>query len=440
MGLWCVALTAFGGCHDSAAGNRPMDAGVESKPDLSEKLPTPDANCPADAAGGGVCPITFCGQPKSQKVLGAGEMPELGADVICTPGYVCIPDAPTADGNALDLRCVSPLVPAAAEGMACQKGGGAMRCKSDALCIESPDFPGAPFCSALCRADADCAAGSYCLERDSDKLPNGSVVRLGYCTPKAMIKATICTREADCPPDQGCVQYGGRTRMLACIKVGGTKTMGTACAAGSECRSNECLNRKFLPTPGSRMFCTGHCGKSSDCGADQRCTRIVLNNNGTPADPFDDVVTGYCQSLFTLTMAEACTADPGCAAAGGDTCEKKYGLCYKAGTPTGAECTADEQCELGAFCRGKDPADDEGFPGGYCQTFGCAAGMTTGVDSCPGADSTCSTRSSDDPLGACYEGCRQSGDCSRFSKSYVCAPPSSTSTAPPSICLWNKGV
>jgi hypothetical protein len=415
-----------------------MDASVEVAPDLVEKLPPPDANCPEDAAGGnGTCPKNFCGQPKSVKALAMGEMAELGADVNCTPGYICIPDVPTPDGTALNLRCVQPLTSAVAQGMPCAKGASAaMRCANDALCIENPDFAGMPFCSALCRADGDCAQGSYCIEYPSAALPNGSYVALGYCTPKAKIKATTCTREGDCPADQGCVAYGARTRLLAC-KPGGKKSMGDACNTGTDCRSGECFDRDFhLPSTGSRSFCSGHCGKSSDCGADQRCTRIVLNNNNTPADPFDDVVTGYCQSLFTPTAAAACKMDADCAAAGGTTCDKTHGLCYTAGVATGAACTAAANCELDAVCL----TADDGFPGGYCQTFGCAPGVTTGVDSCPGATSTCTQRATDDPLNSCYEGCKQSGDCSRFAKSYVCKPATSAPDAGPSICLYDKGV
>jgi hypothetical protein len=184
------------------------------------------------------------------------------------------------------------------------------------------------------------------------------------------------------------------------------------------------------------MFCTGHCSKSSDCGADQRCTRIVLNNNDTPADPFDDVVTGYCQSLFAPTMAESCASDGACAGSGADKCDTKYGLCYKAGAPSGAPCATEAQCELGAICR----TQDDGFPGGYCQTFGCAAGAATGVDACPGAGSVCTQRSADDPLSACYEGCGQAGACTRGAENYVCKPPTSAAGAPGTICLYDKGV
>jgi hypothetical protein len=345
--------------------------------------------------------------------LSVGQTAELGADAICTPGYVCVPDGPTASGDALQLRCVQPFVPTTELGAACAKTGATSRCKSDALCIESADAPGQPFCSALCRADADCPTGAYCLEHKS-ALPKGSYVNLGYCTPKSKITATACTREADCPADQGCVAYGARSNLLVCKKVGGAKSMGAMCMDPTECRSGQCFDREFH-VAANRSFCSGGCSKSSDCGADQRCARVVLDNNNTPADPRDDLVVGLCQSLFVPVAAAGCQADADCANAG-DTCSTKYGLCFTTGAATGAPCTIDQECALGAVC-----SSGPRFPDGYCQSFGCALGAAAGsADSCPGSTATCLQRGSDDPLNACYEGCRQSGDCSRFKKNYVC--------------------
>ena len=414
------SLGVMAGCHDGAAGGRSSDGGMDAAVEAMAKLPPPDADCPADAAGGGgLCPLNFCGTPKSVAALGAGEVAQLGADAVCTPGYVCVPDVATANGAALQLRCVVPLATAAAFGAACAKGAGtANRCKNDALCIDGAPVAG-KFCSALCRADVDCPKDAYCLEYKSSPLPNGSYVNLGYCTPKAKITGTVCTREADCPADQGCFAYGARTSLQTCQKVGGTKATGEACMASSECRSGQCYDRDFH-VDADRAFCAALCGKSSDCGADQRCARIVLNNNGTPSDPRDDLVVGVCQSLFV--SAGGCKADTDCTANGADTCSTKYGLCYKAGAASGAPCTADVGCDLGAVC-----TTGARFPGGYCQTLGCAPGAAAGsVDSCPGADAICAQRGSDRPLHACYEGCFRSGDCSRFKQSYVCEAPSTS--------------
>jgi hypothetical protein len=435
----CAAVLAATGCHNGTASGRPTDGGMEVKPDLTEKLPPPDVYCAPDAAGGGSCPINYCGHPKSVKALATGESAELGTERdTCTPGYICVPDVATPDGKALDLRCVLPTnTPSVAQGMPCTKGTGDMRCKSDALCIESPDFAGMPFCSALCRADADCAAGNYCLEYDSAKLPNDSVVRLGYCTPPSRIAGKVCAKESDCGATEGCVPYGGttgRTALQVC-KPGGTKATGEKCTADADCRSKLCFDREFqVPATGKRTFCTANCRKNSDCAPDQQCARIVLNNNGTPADPRDDVVTGYCRSLFTPTEAMGCKNDSECTAKGGTTCDKTHGLCYTAGAKPGATCTTPENCELGATC----PTSDDGYPGGYCLSHGCAPGAATGVDSC-GANGVCAQRGTDAPLNACYEGCATSA-CSRAAESYVCKPATSAPGATGTICLFDRGV
>jgi hypothetical protein len=459
-----VAILALGGaagCSNGVAGGRPSDGGTDLPVEQMPHLPPPDANCPADAAGGGLCPINFCGAPKTVAALGPGEVAQLGADAICTPGYVCVPDGATSAGDALQLRCVAPLAPAVDFGAACTKGAGtASRCRNDALCIEAAAAPGMPFCSALCRSDGDCPLDSYCLEYKSDTLPMGSYVNLGYCTPKAKITGTACEREADCPADQGCVAYGARTSLMTCQKVGGTKSMGDPCTKGSQCRSGQCFDRDFH-ADSNRSFCSGPCGKSSDCGADQRCARVVLSTNGTPADPRDDVVAGLCQSLFVSVAANGCQKNEDCTTDGADTCSMKYGLCYKAGVASGAPCTGDPSCELGAVCT-LGPR----FPGGYCQTFGCAPNAAVGsVDRCPGANATCVQRGSDDPLNACYEGCTRTADCSRAAQSFMCESPAKVTTTrpdggasdaaapdggagdagaeagqPPSICIFDQGV
>jgi hypothetical protein len=261
---------------------------------------------------------------------------------------------------------------------------------------------------------------------------------LGFCTPKDKIDGTVCASEASCPADQGCVRYGGRTSLLVCRKVGGTKSLGAACAGPAECRSGECYDREFkLPATGKRTFCSGVCAKNSDCAADQRCVPSVLANNNTPADPFDDVVVGYCQTLFTPTAAGGCANDGACGGTQGDTCDVTHGLCYKKGTPIGAACanpngSDNTGCDLGAVCVSGN--------GGYCQSTGCVAGAAAGVDACPGTTSVCSQRFADKPLGACYEKCATASDCSRFNQSYRCKAPTGDPGVPASICLFDTGV
>ena len=55
-------IGSISGCHSGVAGGQGSDAAVDAAVDLVIKLPPPDADCPADAAGGGgQCPFNFCG-------------------------------------------------------------------------------------------------------------------------------------------------------------------------------------------------------------------------------------------------------------------------------------------------------------------------------------------------------------------------------------------
>ena len=56
---------------------------MDGNPDQGGKLPRPDASCPADAAGGGVCPLNFCGQLKPASALPSTQVPQSGADSLC---------------------------------------------------------------------------------------------------------------------------------------------------------------------------------------------------------------------------------------------------------------------------------------------------------------------------------------------------------------------
>jgi hypothetical protein len=309
--------------------------------------------------------------------------------------------------------------------------------------VASTDFPDDPFCSRLCRNDADCPSDvdgqARCIEHETDdKLPNGSTARVGMCTPKGKIKPAACARESACGANEGCVLYGPRTSLRTC-KPGGPKSLGTACGNKNECRSGECFDREWLmPNGSNRAYCSGPCAVNSDCGADQRCVRLVVGNNGTPDNPLDDLVAGYCQTLFPRVMAE-CGANADCVVRqnGSDTCDMAHGLCFKAGALPGDACSNDAQCPVGGACS-KGPR----FPNGYCQTFGCSATATTGIDVCPGAQSTCAQRGGpDEPIAACYQGCSivfdASVSCTRVSEGYGCEP--RTAGTPPSICLATPG-
>jgi hypothetical protein len=434
LAISCAVLGA-GGCSSPAAGTRASDAGVDVQPDSAGDLRPNDASCPADAMGGGDCPINFCGQLLAASALPPNEFSQSGADSICNGGRVCVVGPVLANGTGFQLSCVAPVPSALAFGAACSPNAAdGMRCANDALCITAPGSPSAPFCTTLCRSDADCPAEARCLEYPTASLPDGSQPMIGECTPEAKLGGTPCAREADCLANEGCVPYGSRTDLDVCKSTGGTKAVGAACAGSADCRSAACYDRNFeLNGTVNRTFCSAPCSKNSDCGADQLCVRLVLNDDGTPSNPTDDVVEGYCQSLHAATGG--CTQDSDCLAVDGesDACDTAYGLCYRREAVPGSACGMSTDCMPGGVC-----STGTRFVGGYCQIYGCDPTATAGVDFCPGPRSACVERGPDSPLHACYESCDVTApnSCSRASENYGCGP---VTTGGPDVCLENGG-
>jgi hypothetical protein len=436
LGL-CVALIAASfGCSSPVAGSRPSDGGV----DLAVDHPGApvDAYCPEDALGGGVCPINFCGQLLSVVAIQPNAYGQSGADSLCNSGRVCVVGAVLPAGNGFQLSCEAPTPGALPFGASCSSDPG-MRCANDSLCVASSDFPTQPFCSELCRNDADCPAGASCLEHQTTTpLPNGSYAEVGLCTPASKIAGTSCLREKDCAANQGCVAASTRTTLTVCKQTAGTKSVGQPCSGAADCRSDACYDRSFtLKGSQNRTYCTAVCGVNSDCGPDQVCVRLVLNDNGTTADPTDDVVVGNCQTLFAPIASAGCGVDADCVAlgTGSDTCDATHGLCYRKSALPGSACTNDSGCQLGGVC-----STGARFAGGYCQTYGCDPAATSGVDTCAGAASVCSSRGGPDaPLHACYEGCASAATntCSRAAAGYDCEP--ILSGGIPSLCLEHGG-
>jgi hypothetical protein len=449
-----VASTAgFFGCSSPAAGGRPSDAGVDVPPPKKDAHPV-DYYCPADAMGGGVCPINFCGTLATQNALALNPpgYGQSGADSICNGGRVCVVGPAVPAGDAFQLDCDVPTAGALSFGAPCSASAtSGMRCANDSLCIATDDFPSQHFCATMCRNDADCPASSVCLEYLTATAPDGSPAKVGMCTPTSKIAATPCARESDCSSKQldggapqGCVSYGTRTSLTVCEATGGTKTVGQSCTGNTDCLSGACFDRNFeLSGPTNRTYCSSVCAVNSDCGPSQMCARLVQNNNGTPNDPTDDVVAGVCQTLFFPVGASGCGLDSDCLALanGSDSCDATHGLCYNKSALPGSACTTDTGCMLGGVC-----STGARFPGGYCQTYGCAPSpnaSTAAVDLCAGAGSVCVQRGAPDaPLYACYDGCAAGSDasaemCLRASTGYTCA--SSADGVPQNICLGQTG-
>src|SRR5262249_3412720 len=180
--------------------------------------------------------------------------------------------------------------------------------------------------------------------------------------------------------------FGARTSLRIC-RAGGAKSLGAACAAAAECRSGECYDRDFhVPNGQNRTYCAGTCNVNSDCGPDQTCTRLVVGNNGTPGDPLDDLVSGYCRTLFAPIATMACGTDAECVARqnGSDTCDVTHGLCYRKSAAPGSACASETDCPVGGEC-----STGPRFTGGYCQTFGCDAGAAPRIYTRPRASRSC---------------------------------------------------
>jgi hypothetical protein len=216
----------------------------------------------------------------------------------------------------------------------------------------------------------------------------------------------------------------------------GAKSLGAACTGNAECRSGECYDQDFLVYGGQRTFCSGACAVNSDCGADQHCVRLVVGNNGTLDNPLDDLVSGYCQTLFPPLASSDCQSSADCVARanGSDSCDVAHGTCYRSGAKPGSRCASETDCPSGAVC-----STGPRFAGGYCQTFGCSPDATTGPDACPGTNSVCAQRGGpDEPIAGCYEGCGSGANsCSRASEGYSCQAP--RSGLPATICLVTGG-
>ena len=432
LGASLLLTAALAGCRSDVPGGKGNpDAGM----DQAGKLERPaDVYCAPDAMGGGACPFNFCGQAKVG--LPSNEFPQSGADSICG-GRTCKVGPELSTGDGFQLVCVDPPAGALAFGAACSPDPAqGMRCADDSLCVTAAGASGSPFCAQMCRNDADCPTKARCLEYPTPALADGRHATIGLCTPETKIAGTVCQREADCPAGQGCALYGARTGLRIC-RAGGAASLGAACTAAAACRSGECYDHDFHVNNGqNRTYCSGACNVNSDCGADQTCVRLVVGNNGTAGDPLDDLVAGYCRTLFVPVANMGCGADADCVARqnGSDTCDVTHGLCYKKAAVPGSACTSETDCPLGADC-----SVGPRFTAGYCQTFGCDPAATSGLNACLGANSICAQRGGpDEPIAACYEKCTAGGvACSRASDGYTCQ--SATANALPSICLTGNG-
>ena len=261
--------------------------------DQSVKLERPDAYCAPDAMGGGQCPINFCGQAKVG--LPQNQFPQSGADSLCGV-RICKVGPELVDGGRVPAglcRCERRRA-GVRRGLLAGSRRRGCAARDDSLCITAPDFPQSPFCSRDVPQRHRLPDGTRAASNARPAaLADGRRPVIGMCVPESKIAGTACAARGRLRrPGRAASSTAARTSLRIC-RAGGTKSLGTACAAAGECRSGECFDRDFHVSGGqNRAYCSGACSVNSDCGPDQRCVRLVVGNNGSGADPLDDLVVG----------------------------------------------------------------------------------------------------------------------------------------------------
>jgi choice-of-anchor A domain-containing protein len=244
--------------------------------------------------------------------------------------------------------------------------------------------------ASCCRADADCASGSYC---------EGSV-----CTPR-LENGGSCTSSNQCSSGQCvdgvCCNSACAGECDACNLPGQPGTCSPV-PSSVECRgaAGACDVAEFCT--GSSAACpvdakkpaTTECrGSAGACDVAERCTG---SSNDCPADGYVSSTTECRASAGTCDVAEFCTG--GSAACPGDTVQ-----------PATTACRASAgECDVAEFCTGSGascPADGFQSAGSACTGDGnvCTGDVCDGAGSCshPRVPPETSCGTSYGPWGSC---------------------------------------
>jgi hypothetical protein len=269
-------------------------------------------------------------------------------------------------------------------------------------------------CSGPCQSDADCDAGSECLQAYQwnidveDDGTDDTTVNLDLCVVWPHDgDLTACTTDADCATDHHC-QYRikgdglGTDRKWAveyyCRKDAADQvTFAQECGgdSGKKCASDLCLTPSGSSNP--KPMCTEYCTGAADCSSSYTfdgstwkgvCLSFNVNKSNTP-DEIDDLFVPYCWRTSPFGSVEPCGDENKCSkskeycrayaiAGNPDEKVKVEHLCLDVGQglseyPTkklGESCTQWQEC-LGRVCL----SDGEG--GKYCSELcqtdaGCA--------------------------------------------------------------------
>lgn len=260
------------------------------------------------------------------------------------------------------------------------------------------------YCSAICSSDADCPAGSACVnlgtmvcldlcnsDTPDDQCADGLGCIGGGPVPPVCLPG--CEGDAECGEGLTCVLGGGAFGAGACIDP--DAPLGAACTSDADCPpSGTCATGADYPG--------GTCVIAAVCDAD--------TNVGCPDDA-QCLPGGFGGDICW----DGCTTDADCrsgwecadsvSAPGRLTCQPIFGA-----DNLGQECVEGP-------CPGGDCLTEQlyGFPGSYCADFGCDPAATTD-SGCPNGG-ICAPTS--DGVGICLLGCTADTDCRT---GYRCVP------------------
>lgn len=368
---------------------------------------------------GRVCQGSSCGLKPNGALCPSG----LGSECMsgqCSQGYCC-----NMKCDGICKSCALPGNPGPGTCLNIPKGSPdlAARCvaAAPATCGNDGTCDGAGACAKFantvtCR-DQSCPADSNTQTNSAkcDGAGNCPAVQttscqLIKCDPQTKSCLTGCSSDVQCVSNSFCD--------IATMSCGGLKDNGTACTAGTQCKSGKCIEG---------VCCGGLSASANSCPACQSCA--VAGKAGTcqalPAGPAGagscPVGDGVCGQQ-TCNGAGACVAaNPAGTSCGTPSCvgEDKVqaqacnsgGACANAGAPTvcpgsfkcvaGAcktSCTLDTDCVSGKVCSGNqcvDPKKANGIAcsaGDECVSGFCAGTGNTKVccnSACTGACNSC---------------------------------------------------
>jgi hypothetical protein len=212
-----------------------------------------------------------------------------------------------------------------------------------------------------CLIDADCSAGTLCME--------------GFCTPRA---TGSCEGNADCDGNQVCRGPVGDRRCVEPVEGG-------ECAGDDDCaRTERCTTS--LPDGEADCLVSVECAASEpDAGCDEACYGHCVARPSC-ADDVDCAVTESCEGGLCLPIGD-CDSDSDCpitAACVAGTCTDN-GDCS-----TDEDCATDQSCVAGDCSRNDDCSVDADCPADQRCTDGtCTRRAPCLTDDACGFDERC---------------------------------------------------